>query len=484
MAIPPMSRVAAAANHGYHHPNFPILTPMTYPSHNFIGPRWSEFVSMLRVIALAAVIAGVPCAALAAASSTPPLDEARRLMAAGDAGRAYALLAPHESANAGQPGFDYLLGIAALDSGRPTRAIFALERVLAVEPGNALARAEIGRAYLAAGEVDNARTELEQVRAGPVPQDAMPAINRLLGVITQLQARSTRQFSGYVEAGYGYDSNVNSATAASQLAIPALGGLVFNLDPVSRAADDRFILLGAGGSLRVPLAPDLAFAANVAGSQNFNQHQDRFDSGPLDANAGIAKTVGANVFSGGLQANTTWIGGTRFRDAFGLLGQWQHNLGPSTQTTVFAQLTRLDYPGNTIRNADRWVVGGGYAAVIRSGPVVFVSAYAGQEAERSAGVPHLGHDLAGVRAGVQWQASMPLTLFANVLGEQRRYGGPEPLFGTHRRDNQAGAVVGAHYMVSPAWRLTPQVSYTGNGSNIDIYNFRRVVMSVTLRREF
>lgn len=442
------------------------------------------FTSALRVIAAAAIISMAAGAAPAAAQSAAPLEEAQRLIARGDARGAYALLAPLETANAGEPAFDYLLGIAALDSGRPTRAIFALERVLAVQPGNALARAEIGRAYLAAGEAENARTELTQVRASPIPADAAPAVDRLLGVINQLQARNRTQFRGYLEAGYGYDSNVNSATAASQLAIPSLGGLVFNLDPSSRAVGDRFTLLGGGASVRVPLAPDLAFAANVAASQNFNLHQDRFDSGPLDANLGVTKTVGPNQFSGGVQASMTWIGGTRFRDAVGLLGQWQHNLSPTAQTTVFTQLTRLDYPGNSIRNADRWVVGGGYAAVVGSGPVVFISGYGGQEAERSAGVPQLGHDLVGLRAGVQWQAGTSLALFASVLGEQRRYGGPEPLFGVHRRDNQTGATVGAHYMVAPAWRLTPQVAYTNNGSNVDIFTFRRTVVSITLRREF
>lgn len=442
------------------------------------GP--SALTWFCRVIVAAAALA----ACLAAAQGTAPLDQARRLIASGDAKGAYALLAPHEATDAGQPMFDYLLGIAALDSGRATRAIFALERVLAVQPDNTLARAEIGRAYLAAGEAENARTELAQVRAGTIPADAVPAVDRLLGVINQLQSRDKTQFRGYLEAGYGYDSNVNSATAASQLAIPALGGLVFNLDAASRAADDRFALLGGGANVRVPLAPDLAFAANIAASQTFNQHQDRFDSGPLDANIGVAKTVGPSVFSGGVQANMTWIGGTRFRDAFGVLGQWQYNLGPRAQTTLFGQLTKLDYPGDTIRNADRWVIGGGYAQALGAGPVIFVSGYGGQEAERSAGVPHLGHDLVGLRAGVQWQTSEPLMLFATVLGEQRRYGGDEPLFDRTRRDNQTGVTVGAHYMVAPAWRVTPQLSYTNNGSNIDIYNFRRTVVSVILRREF
>src|SRR5207244_648186 len=75
--------------------------------------------------------------------------------------QAYALLLPQEAARAGDPEFDYLLGLAALDSGELERAVFALERVLAVQPDNHLARAEIARAYLEMGARDAARQELE-----------------------------------------------------------------------------------------------------------------------------------------------------------------------------------------------------------------------------------------------------------------------------------------------------------------------------------
>ncbi len=53
-------------------------------------------------------------------------DRAKRLMQQKNAPAAYELLAPLESQRAGDPEYDYLLGIAALDSGQRERAIFAL----------------------------------------------------------------------------------------------------------------------------------------------------------------------------------------------------------------------------------------------------------------------------------------------------------------------------------------------------------------------
>ncbi len=91
------------------------------------------------------------------------LTQARAHMADGNPQAAYEVLTPHESSLAGDPGFDYLLGIAAMDSGHLTHSVFALERVLAVQPDNVLARAEIARVYLMLGELRTSRQEFEAV---------------------------------------------------------------------------------------------------------------------------------------------------------------------------------------------------------------------------------------------------------------------------------------------------------------------------------
>jgi outer membrane protein len=440
--------------------------------------------SAIQLFARGAVVLTVLFCACAQAQGETTYDQARQLMAAQNAAGAYALLEPLERQRAGQPEFDYLLGIAALDSGRISRAIFALERVLAVQPDNALARAEIGRAYLAAGEAENARSELTQVRSGTIPASALPAVDRLLGAISQLQSQQSTQLRGYLEAGLGYDTNVNSATGSSQVAIPSLGGLTFTLDPASRRLHDTLATLGAGANLRVPIDPELAFAGNIALNRTFNENQARFDFGTLDASAGLARSAGKHVFSAALQATANWLDASRFREAYGVLGQWQYNLDSRAQTTVFAQATRLEYPGNPIRDANRAVLGAGYARALASGPVIYVSAYGGREDARATGVPQLSHRLAGLRAGAQWQTGGNLTMFAALSGEERRYGGDEPLFGFPRRDRQSGLVAGAIYALAQGWRLTPQVSVTDNESNVAIYQFRRIVTSLTLRREF
>src|SRR3546814_19662724 len=69
-------------------------------------------------------------------------------------------LAAQAEGRIGDPEFDYQLGMAALDAGRYGEAVIALQRVLAVQPNNAPARAELARAYALAGDIDTARAEI------------------------------------------------------------------------------------------------------------------------------------------------------------------------------------------------------------------------------------------------------------------------------------------------------------------------------------
>ncbi|NDF71133.1 MAG: hypothetical protein EB131_08380, partial [Betaproteobacteria bacterium] len=65
------------------------------------------------------------------------LVSAERLIAAGQSAAAVDLLLPLEPQLAGTAEYDYLLGLAALQSGQFTLAISALERVTLVQPRHA-----------------------------------------------------------------------------------------------------------------------------------------------------------------------------------------------------------------------------------------------------------------------------------------------------------------------------------------------------------
>ena len=412
-------------------------------------------------------------------------DQARRLLEAGKPQEAYRVLQPLEPQRAGDADFDYLLGIAALDAGDAERAVFALERALAVRPGFSQARAEIARAYAALGERKAARQELETVKstATDLAPEARATIDRFLGALSKPPTR----VAGYMEAMFGIDSNVNSAVGSGSLAIPSIG--IVTLAPAASRLSDSYWGLSGGISIAHPINEELAVTGGLRGGFRLNNGdsvKEQFDTHSADVDAGLRWTRGRDTFSGGFQGQTFAVDNKRLRNSAGLIAQWQRNLSDTQQFTLFGQSSDLTYPGQSVRNADRTIVGVGYAQALqgRYSPVVFVSGYMGSERERALGVPHLGHEPFGARIGMQLTLREDLTLNAFAAYEERRYNGQEPLFGVARRDRQTDLRVGLSWKLAPEWTLNPQLSYTGNSSNVNLFKYDRTVASVALRKDF
>ncbi|HTH94723.1 MAG TPA: tetratricopeptide repeat protein, partial [Rhodocyclaceae bacterium] len=244
------------------------------------------------------------------------------LIKAGKGKAAYELLEPQEEARAGDKDFDLLFGIAALDVGQNTRAIFALERVLAVEPGNVRARAEIGRAYLALGETQAAKGEFQNAKKMGVPPEVEQTIDRFLSAVDRVENAGKTVVRGYVEGTIGYDTNVNAGPARGGIAVPAFGNAVFVLDPGSQATEDWFASIGGGINFSVPVDAQMAIVGGVSGSQRWNQDVSTMDLRNVDANIGSSYTDGKDVFSLALQANTIVVDNNGYRDAVGYSAQW------------------------------------------------------------------------------------------------------------------------------------------------------------------
>jgi tetratricopeptide (TPR) repeat protein len=410
-------------------------------------------------------------------------DRAKGLLDRQQAKQAYQLLLPQESARAGQPDYDYLLGIAALDAGDAERAVFALERVLAVQPNNHVARAEIARAYLALGERDAARREFQTVREQSIPAEAKANIDRFLAAI---RTAETTRVEGYIELGAGYDTNVNAATGSSQIAIPALGGIIATLDPAATKQADSFGQLAGGVNLTHKLNEAWSVVGNAAGAVRLHADETRFDQLILDGTLGARWSGGKEAFTLAGQLQSFELDWARYRETTGAVAQWQHSYDERRQASLFGQYSQLRYPGQSIRDANREVLGMAYgkAFTVTYTPVLFTSAYVGRERELASGVPHLGHELFGARLGGQLRLGSGWSVLGSAAYEERHYGGPEPFFLRTRKDKQLDLSAGVSYLLRANTTVLAQLAHTDNRSNIPINEFDRTVGTVSVRFNF
>jgi hypothetical protein len=79
-------------------------------------------------------------------------EQAKKALRDGRSETAYQLLVQYEINWSGEDAFDYLFGVAALDSGHAGDAIFSLQRLVARQPDFSGARLELARAYYDVGD--------------------------------------------------------------------------------------------------------------------------------------------------------------------------------------------------------------------------------------------------------------------------------------------------------------------------------------------
>ncbi len=425
------------------------------------------------------------CGAPAWAVVDAPVREAMEAVNAKQAQKAFDLLSPLEGTRAGDPDFDSALGIAANETGQFARAIFALERVLAVQPGNARARAELARAMFAVGDTANARKLLQETKAEGVPEGVGRTIDEFLQAIDKVDEAGRSSMKLYLEGGIGYDGNVNSGPSQSSFAVPALGGAVVTLLPAGIKTDASYLHLGAGISGRANLAPRWSLIGSANGSlRKHGNSASAFNIEQIDASGGVSYREERHEFSGVMNLGHTSIGGSTLRQLTGLTGEWTYRPDGTRQWGTYLQIANLDYPSQPNRDARRTVLGTSFAQQLGNGIIYFAGVYAGRESIDNALFPHLGHQLSGLRAGVQMPLTAQWSLYGSAALENRRYGGLDPLFFITRRDTQLDLSVGAAWKISQNWSIKPQLNLNRSNSNIIVNDSSKTSASLIARREF
>lgn len=416
------------------------------------------------------------------------LARAQRLIDEKKSGEAFELLHAQVERRAGTPDYDLLLGIAALDSGKPTQAVFALERVLVVDPGNARARAELGRAYFEMGENEAARQEFTETRRQILPPSITRAVDEYLTAIEARFATARRRIDVFIEAAAGYDSNVNSAADQSTVAVPAFGNLIFTLDDSGREQDSGFFELGAGMLFSSPFLnrSDLRIFGSADLHERVTVHEQDFRTRIANGLVGLRLTRDRNAFLVSLLGQHFALDGDRNREQGGAQVQWLHAYSDRTQFSLFGQFAAQRFPEQTVRHVNQYSGGAGFVHVMdRAGdPIVYASAFAGSDDELRDSRPDIGRWFAGLRVGGQYTWDEKITLLGNVSYQYSRYGADDPLFLERRRDDFVFVRAGLNYALNKNWSVRPEVQYSMNDSTLPINDFDRWQTFITVRNQF
>jgi hypothetical protein len=421
------------------------------------------------------------------------LLDADALIKSGNAGAAYLLLEPLEFDHSGEERFDYLIGIAALDSGEPDKATLALERVLLEDPNSAAARLDIARAYYQLGDLPRAKTEFATVLTQNLSAEARATIEKYMDDIALQEAEKLTRTTGYVEGSAGHDSNVNNSTSQTQVLV---GTIPYTLNPTNVQAPDNYYGMAAGGEVTHKLNGNWGWYAGADMRQRGYRIQKSFDAVSLDMRAGVMFGAKANNLRLGILDGQYFLGGSRNSEIAGVNAEWRHIFSPSDQLIVFAQYEQYRYSDPLMGPNDfnQQVIGGGWSHLFPDGKsALFGSFYHGTENDVStiitAATPDGGRTdgakrFNGLRIGGQTAATGKATLFAYAGAQFGDYSRVNYYFQRQRSDRFYDLTAGTNLRWDKLWTLRPQLSYSKNDSNIEIYSYDRIDVSLTVRRDF
>jgi len=423
------------------------------------------------------------------------LRDADALIRSGKPADAYALLEPVEFDHSGEVRFDYLFGIAALDSGKPDIATLAFERVLAVDPDFAAARLDMARAYYQLGDYQRARTEFSAALKQNPSEVARVNIRKYLDAIDARKDGKRTRVSGYMEGTVGRDSNVNNSTSQPQVFVDLFSTMA-TLDTTNVKAADSYYAAAAGGEINHGLNANWGLYAGGDLRKRGNHTLNQFDSLGLDAHAGIMYEAKVNRFRVGVLAGQYNLGGLHNSDTSGIKAEWRHVFSPSNQLNAFSQSVKYRFVDAVMQpnDFDQQAVGLGWLHVLADGKSTLTgSVHFGTEQDVSRMITVASPDggrndgakrFSGLRAGGQTAIGEKMTLYGSAGIQVGDYSKVNYYFLRQRSDRLYDLKLGADWHWGRLWTLRPQLSHSRNDSNIAIYGYDRTDVSLTVRRDF
>ena len=434
-------------------------------------------------LACAAVLGGLATLAPAQAlgQTADVVQQAQELQAAGNARAAYTLLRAQEAERAGDPAFDYALGVAALDAGQTGEAVIALQRVLAVNPEDTRARAELARAYAAAGDIDTAKVQFDQVSRDPTLPDPVRQQFENLVEAYDRQINGGSSVQGFVEAAAGHDSNINSATSLTSITLPALAWLgAGTLSGNSRAIRDDYAEIQAGVSGVKGLGRQNRLFLSAMGYWRNNTDTRAYDQAAANITSGYARTFGnRDVLSLSAQYQHVQLGHQGFRDSTGGIVQYTHLLEGGKAVSFGLHHHYLDYRSATGPDSHRTALAAAFSA-----KRLTLGGQYGHEQTADALMDALSYRFANLSAVGFIPLSERVAFTFETMLDHRKHDSQDLLFLTRRKDLRLDVSTGVRWALRPGLALVAKAGWSKNNSNIALYDYRRSWGNVGIRYEF
>ena len=266
--------------------------------------------------------------------------------------KAYKRASALRNKNEGDPRFDYLYGLSALQTGHFNEAVFALDRVTVNTPRVIRPRLELARAYLKLNNKSAAIKEFNDVLILSPP----PAVREnVQAYIAELERKGNNEASRrsvtkrLASFSIGYDDNINFGFDDNEIDVPLFGLITLDSSSVKQKSGFAEAKFQIRQRKIINKAKSTFVVANLTHKQYFKSTD--FDLTDLDLRAGMTLNRNKKQYQIVGRVRPVVLDGELHSNTFGLDAVARKSLGSRTVGSI--QLSLDKYDNKLLAQSDR-----------------------------------------------------------------------------------------------------------------------------------
>ncbi|GAA6205369.1 surface lipoprotein assembly modifier [Thalassotalea sp. SU-HH00458] len=380
----------------------------------------------------------------------------------------------------GVPEFDFLLGIAALESDQVDVSVFAFERVVANKPNWLDAKLYLAKAYY---QSSNYQAALEQCNSILASEKIAENLNQLANALCSStrdklaqQATSTKH---QLSANIGFDGNINAGTNEERIFLPFLNDYV-NLDENSRELSDEYLKLNYQFRRNTALTQTSKFSINSQISAQ--QFADETDYNRLSAQVGVQYMQSFDAFDFNIGGRITplWFDGDYYRLQSSLLTGVQTSLSDNFTLGGRLMLRKTSNQRQALLDTDD------YSVAITSHYYQNNSRYSLsiERLEEDGEVDSNSRTIDMISLSSLWLINQQWLAAVDLSYQMQEYRGQHPYYLAQREDDVWLASSFVQYQMSKSFSYRLSVNMQDKNSNLDLFSYRRTDINLSATMSF
>lgn len=391
---------------------------------------------------------------------------------------AYQFLTQKEAEHMGETRYDLLLARIALKTGHPHEAIFAYERVLINKPGNNLARVELAIAYYQINELEKSRQLFKVALKTNPPEKIEKNIHNYISRINEKIGSRKHSFSGLLTLKQGWDSNINSATNASEIELAI--GTYRPTEGVDKETPDTFTEVVNRLYYKYNFNVNSSFFSS-AGYSNRENNNKQFDTQTADIKLGYSHATDIGKLSIPVSYQTMWLDEKQLREVSTISTRLNRSGGGSF-TDYSLQYGEIRYPYQQPLNVD--FVAASFAFGFSDKASGFSQQYAifhGNETPTNSLYEFNAREYWGIQMRLPVRISSRHVITPKVVYQIAEYNQRHPFFKEKRKDDYSYYEINWRWQFGRQWSLDTQAGHTDSSSSVPLYTHTRTVIHTGIK---